>query len=88
MLGEDLHAGALVAAVTDHKLTGVLHHSNLRQSENIQCNPFRFNKTNIGNDGVTDWNLLGSTFIGTAGFGHSYYHTDKTAFKCIERELC
>ncbi len=29
MLGEDLHARALVAAVTDHKLTGVLHHSNL-----------------------------------------------------------
>jgi hypothetical protein len=35
MLGEDLHARAFVAAVTDHKLTGVLHHSNLGKGENV-----------------------------------------------------
>jgi hypothetical protein len=86
VLGEDLHARALVAAVTDHKLTGVLHHSNLGQRENILCDPFRFDKTNIGND----WVAVGICLDQHSAelLASDTAATDKTAFKFIEREQC
>ncbi len=35
MLGEDLHAGALVAAVTDHELARILHNGHLDLQSSI-----------------------------------------------------